>query len=140
MVKLYDISDWCRNGYDAHDYPYIGTVDVMPKIGAVLDIDGQHYTAGLLSPNSNEAGVKPCKINKHPKPQEYKRNIICPYCGYRDGDSWERSDDTDTIECGHCGGTIEYERIVTVEYTTTPAKAPEVIQAHWMPEPPKGAR
>ena len=52
---------------------------------------------------------------------EYTGNIICPFCGAEDGDSWEEqpgNEDLGNIECGECGRTFAAERIMTVEYST----------------------
>ena len=46
------------------------------------------------------------------------RNIICPYCGYEDTDSWEHEADRDEIECTECDETFKYEREITIDYTT----------------------
>lgn len=66
-----------------------------------------------------------------PELRELEANIICPYCGNIDRDSFERSDE-DTTECMRCGGIIHYQRIVTIEYTTEPVKPPKLIRAHWV--------
>ncbi len=60
--------------------------------------------------------------------QEFKYNIICPYCGYENQDSWECSDDEDEEICGNCGSTFSYERIVTVEYTSYPVKKADCVR------------
>jgi len=52
---------------------------------------------------------------------KYTDNIICPWCGHKDRDSWE-SDDNGEEECGDCGKEFTYERIVTVEYCTSKKK------------------
>ena len=120
MNKLYDITNWPKLGLDEAKYPLIGTIDVTPQIGRVLDVAGQQFGVGILNLKSPEA-------------REFEPNIICPYCGNIDRDSFERSDE-DTTECQVCGGTIHYQRIVTVEYTTEPVKPPKPIRAHWVPE------
>lgn len=133
MTKLYDITNWPRQGMDAEDYPFVGTIDSRPAIGRVLDVAGQKFSVGVLGKDS--AGVRrlATEIDGSPKPKEFERNIICPYCGHVYRDSFERSDE-DTTECQVCGGTIHYERIVTVEYTTEPVKPPVAIRARWVME------
>ena len=52
---------------------------------------------------------------------EYTRNIVCPYCGAKDGDSWEclpGEEDLGNIECWECEKTFSAQRIITVEYCT----------------------
>lgn len=63
-----------------------------------------------------------------PEKQNYTNNIICPYCGYEDMDSWECSDSEDEEICGNCGSTFSYERIVTVEYNSYPVKKADYVR------------
>lgn len=49
----------------------------------------------------------------------FTNNIICPYCGSEDGDSWEETQDWGEIECGNCYKTFYFEREISVTYTTT---------------------
>lgn len=44
--------------------------------------------------------------------------IVCPYCGYEEGDSWEYSSDSQEIDCLECGKTFQMNRNITVDYTT----------------------
>lgn len=63
-----------------------------------------------------------------PEEQDYTSNIICPYCGYEDIDSWECSEEDDEHECGECGSTFSYQRVVTVEYCSQPIKKAECVR------------
>jgi hypothetical protein len=47
---------------------------------------------------------------------KYTEEIVCPFCGSVQRDSWEFSDEG-AYECD-CGRSFSYQRIVTVEYTT----------------------
>lgn len=136
MTKLYDATNWPKMGLDETTYPFIGAVDAAPKIGKVLDVAGQKFSVHILNPKEGTAGVRPfaAELNASPEVNEFEQNIICPYCGYVDRDSFERSDE-DTMECPVCGGTIHYERVVTVEYTTEPVKPPKPIRAKWVEGP-----
>lgn len=46
-------------------------------------------------------------------------DLICPYCGEKYQDVWELYDDEGTRTCGNCEKEYEYERSVSVYYTTT---------------------
>ena len=48
---------------------------------------------------------------------EYTDEIVCPYCGYEHGDSWEAPDDGED-ECAECGKTFRFERDYTIRYVT----------------------
>ena len=54
---------------------------------------------------------------------EYTDNIVCPYCGAIDEDSWEYEDDSGEMECGDCGKEFFWSRtIVNVQYSTKKTK------------------
>ncbi|WP_243765414.1 hypothetical protein [Bacillus arachidis] len=53
---------------------------------------------------------------------EYENHLTCPYCGGKNYDAFELSEDNDTINCGKCGSEIEYSREVEVTYSTRPVK------------------
>jgi DNA-directed RNA polymerase subunit RPC12/RpoP len=44
--------------------------------------------------------------------------IICPWCGYKNRDSWEQEDSDDEYECPDCGKVFELEVEHEVSYTT----------------------
>lgn len=56
---------------------------------------------------------------------EYQENVICPYCGYIDRDSWEidfgpgLEGDT-TVSCSACNREFWVDRTVSVTYTSRP--------------------
>jgi hypothetical protein len=56
-----------------------------------------------------------------PIDHEFTDEIVCPHCGYEEADSWEYEDDGKS-ECGGCEKEYYFERIVTVEYSTTKKK------------------
>lgn len=135
MTKLYDVTDWPKFGLNETDYPFIGTVDAAPDIRRVLDVDGRRFSVHVLSVNKETAGVRPMdtELVVSPEVSGYEKNIVCPYCGNVDRDSFERSDE-DTVECQRFVGTIHYQRIVTIEYVTEPVKPPKPIRARWIEE------
>ena len=45
-------------------------------------------------------------------------NITCPYCGWEDQDSWEATSDSGKMDCGRCEKEFDFERTVTVDYST----------------------
>jgi len=131
-TKLYDISNWCKQGVEVKNYPYIGEIDIDLAIGEVVKVGDSFYVPGVLSPVNKRAGVRKMEIDFQPEDKEYENNLTCPYCGHEDSDSWElSSDDEDEHECGRCGGIMSYQRIVTVEYNSSPKKPPDVVNAKW---------
>jgi len=54
---------------------------------------------------------------------EYTDNIVCPYCGAIDEDSWEYEDESGIIDCGVCEKEFFWSRvIVNVQYSTKKTK------------------
>lgn len=48
-----------------------------------------------------------------------EEEIACPWCGYRDPDSWEcESDYVEDWECPKCGKEFIVSRIVDIQYAT----------------------
>jgi DNA-directed RNA polymerase subunit RPC12/RpoP len=131
-TKLYDISNWCKQGIEVEDYPYVGEIDIDLNIGEIVKVGEEYFTIGIVSHVKKSAGVRHVDIDLEPEDKDYERNLICPYCGYEDTDSWELSDDDEEHECGRCGAIISYQRVVTVEYNSSPVKPPNVVTAKWI--------
>lgn len=127
QTKLYDIKEWCQHGYELENYPYIGTIDGKTDIHEALKIGSKYYIPSIVNFNNNTAGVRLSTISTKPENKEYEDNIVCPYCGHEDRDSYELSDDNDTIECGRCGATIEYTREVIASYSIKGIKPPKIV-------------
>ena len=49
---------------------------------------------------------------------EYTDEIVCPWCGYEYGDSWEWDND-DSLDCWECDKPFKYERHVEVTYVSS---------------------
>ena len=54
----------------------------------------------------------------------HENEIVCPYCGEKENDSWEAEDDGE-IECD-CGETFEFVRNIEITYSSYPKKTREV--------------
>jgi rRNA maturation endonuclease Nob1 len=130
-TKLYDISSWCRQGSELENYPYIGEIDIDLDLGEVAKVGGSYYVPGVLNCANKSAGVRKMEINLQPVDKDYEHELTCPYCGYKDSDSWELSDEDEEHECGRCGAIMSYQRVVTVEYNSSPKKPPDVVTAKW---------
>lgn len=60
---------------------------------------------------------------------ENTQNIVCPYCGWEDTDSWEQTPNNGEAECARCGKTFHYERDITVDYSTMTMEEYEKIKS-----------
>jgi hypothetical protein len=52
---------------------------------------------------------------------DYTDEIVCPYCGHVDCDSWEFLDgnEGDSVsDCGKCGKTFHCSRHISITYST----------------------
>ena len=55
---------------------------------------------------------------------EYTKNIVCPYCGHEDKDSFEvepDNEDLGLLECDDCGKHFYATRSITIDYCTEKA-------------------
>ena len=129
-TKLYDITNWCRQGIEVQSYPYIGEVDIDVSIGTIIQIHNEYYSPGVVG--KGYAGVRQIELNLEPNDERYTRNAKCPYCGYENDNSWELADSDDNHECRECGAIIEYKRIVTVEYNASPKRPPDIVETRWV--------
>lgn len=50
---------------------------------------------------------------------EWTPEVVCPYCGYEQRDSWELTEDTGETYCDECERTFGYQRFTEYTYTTT---------------------
>jgi DNA-directed RNA polymerase subunit RPC12/RpoP len=48
--------------------------------------------------------------------------LVCPYCGHQESDSWEVYPDDGVYKCGECEKEYTYSRYVSVTYTTKKLK------------------
>ena len=131
-MKLFDISDWCKNGLTLTDYSLLGETDAQPiDIGEVIKIGVNYYTVGILDSKNGYAGVHKVQYSPNPEGRMFEDSLVCPYCGYEDSDAFELSDDDGTVECGRCGAEIHYTRNIEVTYSTDPVKPPKVLKGKW---------
>jgi DNA-directed RNA polymerase subunit RPC12/RpoP len=57
------------------------------------------------------------RIAEFDKDTDYTGEVVCPWCGYEHGDSWEMTEGE--TECGECGRKFEMTRDVSVSYCTS---------------------
>jgi hypothetical protein len=91
-----------------------------PAIYRIIQYKNNYYVISWIQPKKLLIGIEKLNLNLLGKTKQYETNIVCPYCGYVDCDSWEKSDDSEDNECGCCGLKFSYERNVTVEYSSFP--------------------
>lgn len=129
-MKLVDITEWCKKGPELQNYPYICDVDIDAKdyeMGTLLLVEGEYYAIGVLEHKNNIAGCRKINLDQNPEEKEYESDLVCPYCGYADRNSWELSNDEDEHICGQCSAVMSFERVVTVEYSSYPVRLPEIV-------------
>ena len=86
--------------------------------GEVFNFKGTDYTICKID-IEGKGYAKKIKFNTAIKTHQSKTEITCPYCNYIDINSWEAGDSGD-IECGQCGSSLSFERIVIVSYDSVP--------------------
>ena len=105
------------------------------EVGQILIIDNTAYIVCTMSGKGNKYYIAYVEKTKNqlvfvngeePKEHNYEDNLICPYCGYEDSDSWELDDEEDEHVCGSCGSTFAYQRIITTHYFSQPVKKADI--------------
>jgi hypothetical protein len=81
----------------------------------------------IVSSKGTDAIAEQIHIDQEPNNTDYEKNITCPVCGYEDQDSWEHGDDSsESYDCGRCGAVLSYQREITIEYSISVVKMPEI--------------
>ena len=57
-------------------------------------------------------------LEEHAVDCTHTSEIVCPWCGHEFSNSYEFGSDTDDLICDECDNDLEYERDITVTYTT----------------------
>ncbi|OXL83163.1 hypothetical protein BCV73_08785 [Paenibacillus sp. SSG-1] len=125
QLRIYDMKHFWDKNY--HLMELVKEVAEEPDKDSIYEIDGRTYRWCAFSPEHKVCGIKEITLNTEPDDVD-DDYLTCPYCGSIDHDAWERSADDDTVECGSCGSTIEYQRNVQITYTVTPVKMADVIR------------
>lgn len=125
-MKLYDVSDWCKQGTEVKNYPYIGEIDIssLPR-GMVIKVKDNYYVPFIINLDDKIIGVIKTEINFNPDVNNGK-NLTCPYCGHEELNSLGLPMSGE-YECKRCGGIMSYQRRIVLEYSSSPAKPPNVL-------------
>ena len=83
-----------------------------------------YYTEGLLCNDCHKIRVEK-RVIEFDGDTHFQWMIICPYCGMKYNDAFEWDDDGKR-ECDDCERIFEYERIVTIEYSTKKTTTKEI--------------
>lgn len=127
-MKLYEIEGTFNFKKSVEDYPFIGEVSCEVEIGKIVEYNGSYYSACILEPHHNAAGVRKVDdLNLDIDAETYAEpNVTCPVCGHSDDTSFELDNSGDDYECPRCGAILKYEREITVEYSASVVKLPKV--------------
>jgi hypothetical protein len=97
----------------------VGEINHEPDIHEHLTFNGKVYSVCYIDYQNKKCGVD--WLEHFPDFEgdvDNTENIICPYCGYEDGDSWEHDEDEGEIDCGRCGAPFKYYRKREITYCT----------------------
>lgn len=100
--------------------------DKSIEFGQPFSYRGKNYTACVHDPRNGILIVESFELKEIPEyDYEYSDEIMCPYCGTTQCDSWEASE-TGKEQCDACGGVYEYSREVTVSYSSSKVESPSI--------------
>ncbi len=105
---------------DYSKFEFIFEINNKVNIYDIIKFKNKYYIINAIDHQANSFFCDIVEFNIEGEEHSFESHIICPYCGYVDQDSWEADDESDEKECGKCGLTFGYERIVTVEYNSYP--------------------
>ena len=98
-------------------------------VGQLLSVNGRTYTVSGV--REDYAVGREIYITPH-KEVAYTSDLTCPFCAYRDNNSWEIDEDDGEQTCKRCGGVFSFTRNVEVTYCSSPVKPPviDVIESN----------
>ncbi|WP_228275542.1 hypothetical protein [Gracilibacillus oryzae] len=97
------------------------------EFGGFIVIDGKSYRHCMYNVKKDILCVEPTELDEDPDDVDDCSEFTCPYCGYKDQDAFELSDNG-TTECSSCGSNLEYERTYTIEYNVRPVKCAPITR------------
>lgn len=128
-LKLINLERWLKDFKELKDGPVIHEIEVDEFVfGDVLEIDDKYYSCGQYNRSMGLVGVREVFLDLDGEEKEYTDNVICPYCGYEEKDSWELADESEDHECEQCGAIFGYTRDITDEYNSSPVKPPQIFK------------
>lgn len=130
-MKLYNLDKY-RFVEDKSSIPIIGEIEDEVALFRVYKINGRYYTPGSINHKDGYVGVHEVSMNHCPDKDEYESNLKCPYCGVIESDAWELDHEDDEYICGRCGAVYSYEKIVSVDYSISPVRPPDIIETEFI--------
>ena len=119
--------DWLKTmGTDAYgdNEPVLFEIDEI-DIYDIIDFQGKRYVCTHKNFKTQIASLDEISISSETE-KRLEDNIVCPFCGYEDYDSWDYSADGGDYECDNCSAVLEVNREVAVTYDTVLKKAPKI--------------
>lgn len=119
-IRLYDMNLFTSDKWE--DMKLIATTDKDIDFGGFILIKDEAYRMCAFSPKKNVMGVEKVELNIDGEEHENEENLICPFCGVEDYDSWELKEDEGETDCSSCGSEIKYQRNISIDYDSYPIK------------------
>lgn len=132
-MKIYDLKSKSAFDFDESDEKssYIGETNQYIDFETLLNINGTLFRCCSLDAERDRLYVR--KLNRAlPKDSEtYEDNLVCPYCGYEELDSFELMDDDDEYICPQCGSKLKYHREIEIHYDCEVVEEKEPIEVEF---------
>ncbi|MCM3739214.1 hypothetical protein M3210_02915 [Oceanobacillus luteolus] len=120
--KVRDLHDFMKSGKVANA-TYLGEVNNRPDIYEKVSFNGKTYVVSMINDSKKLSFAQEIKILEKGTEFEFEREVVCPYCGSEQSDSWEL-DGSDGEEnetyCGTCGEDFVYIRNIEITYSSYP--------------------
>lgn len=128
-MKIYELKNY---SIDEKSATYLGETDQKIEFGTLLKFDDKYYTCCMMNIKEDSLYVR---FVDHWIPRcddDYSDgNLMCPYCGYENPDSFELSDEDDEYVCPQCGSTLKYNREIRVYYDVKVVEEKEPLEVEF---------
>ena len=109
----------CLKNENPQGVTYLGKISKKPNVYEKVTFNGKTYIVGIVNNEEKRAYVSETQVLEPDTEFKYENNVICPYCGYEEKDSWELSGEDsveETTDCSDCGQEFFYTRSIEVTY------------------------
>ena len=128
-MKIYELV----NGvFDEGEAKYLGETDQVIEFGVLLKVNNRYYRCSALNAGENSLYVRFVDFCIPQDNDTYTDDYLtCPYCGYKDHDSFELPEEDDEYECPQCGSILKYHKEISVSYDVEVVEGKEPLEVEF---------
>jgi len=124
---IYPIDKAFCKGNDYKDAEILFECEEL-DLGDVIEHNGKRYAVSFTT-NFDFSGIREIAPKDKGTERVYSDDELeCPFCGYKNHNSYELSDSDDKHECGRCNAVFGFERQISVYYISVLVTPPKVVK------------